>query len=97
MVQVEAEFDIVPVVRVDTFTDLPGVTDHPAAAGMARRPTRNSCPRPRRWQVTRRLPSTGARLRCWTARLVAQDRQLVAALPSTREIRAVSGRAWPRG
>ncbi len=85
MVQVEAEFDIVPVVRVDTFTDLPGdpLIIPPPQDGAA--PDTQFLPAPPALAAARRLPSTGARLAVLDSRLVAQDRQLVAALPSTRE------------
>ena len=85
MVQVEAQFDIAPVVRVDTFTDIPGdpLIIPPPQDGQS--PEARRLPAPLALATSRRVPSPAAELAVLDSRLVAQDRQLVAALPSTRE------------
>lgn len=80
LVQVEAEFDIAPVLRADSFGDLPGdpliiaAPDHDDA------------------QDARHLPApdlpgriTGSQVTLLDSPLLAEDRQMVPMLPSTRE------------
>lgn len=85
MVQVESQFDIAPVVRGDTFTDIPGdpiIIPPPEDGAMAE--TRR-LPAPPALAASGRVPGPVARVRLLDSALVPQDRQLVAALPSTRE------------
>lgn len=83
MVQVESQFDIAPLVRGDTFTDIPGdpiiipPPEDGSGAGSRRLPA------PAALAASGRVPGPGVRL--LDSALVAPDRQLVAALPSTRE------------
>ncbi|RCW87052.1 M23 family metallopeptidase [Paracoccus lutimaris] len=85
MVQVETEFDIAPVVRVDTFADIPGDPLIIPAPQDNQRPDMQRRPAPAALAASRRLPAPAAELAVLDSRLIAQDRQLVAALPSTRE------------
>ena len=81
LVQVEAEFDIAPVVRADTFGDLPGdpliiaAPDHAAARDARHLPAPH-------------LPgriAAGSQVTLLDSPLLADDRQMVPMLPSTRE------------
>lgn len=85
MVQVESQFDIAPVVRGDTFTDIPGdpIIIPPPGDG-AEAETRR-LPAPPALTASGRVPGAPAGVRLLDSTLVPQDRQLVAALPSTRE------------
>ena len=85
MVQVEAQFDIAPVVRIDTFTDIPGDPLIIPAPQDGRSPDMQRHPAPAALTASRRVGPVAAELAVLDSRLVAQDRQLVAALPSTRE------------
>lgn len=85
MVQVEAQFDIAPVVRIDTFTDIPGDPLIIPAPQDGQSPDLQRQPAPAALAASRRVASPAAELAVLDSRLVAQDRQLVAALPSTRE------------
>ena len=85
MVQVEAQFDIAPVVRIDTFTDIPGDPLIIPAPQDGQSPDMQRRPAPAALTASRRVAPGGAELAVLDSRLVAQDRQLVAALPSTRE------------
>ena len=85
MVQVEAQFDIAPVVRIDTFTDIPGDPLIIPAPQDGQSPDMQRRPAPAALAASRRVVSAAAELAVLDSRLVAQDRQLVAALPSTRE------------
>lgn len=85
MVQVESQFDIAPVVRGDTFTDIPGdpiIIPPPEDGALAE--TRR-LPAPPALAASGRVPGPVARVQLLDSALVPQDRQLVAALPSTRE------------
>lgn len=82
MVQVASQFDIAPVVRTDTFTDIPGdpliiPAPEDGAGGAA-----EALPTPA--ALSARLPGQ-RQVQKLDSALVPQDRQLVAALPSTRE------------
>ncbi|WP_323718667.1 peptidoglycan DD-metalloendopeptidase family protein [Paracoccus aminovorans] len=85
MVQVESQFDIAPVVSGDTFTDIPGdpiiIPPPEDGAGAGQR----QLPAPPALAASGRVPGRAAQLRLLDSPLVPQDRQLVAALPSTRE------------
>lgn len=85
MVQVESQFDIAPVVRGDTFTDIPGdpIIIPPPDAGATAETRR--LPAPPALAASGRVPGPVARVQLLDSALVPQDRQLVAALPSTRE------------
>lgn len=85
MVQVESQFDIAPVVRADTFTDLPGdpliipALDEGAARDVAQTPM------PAALAGTPRLAGAGSSLTVLDSDLMPRGMQLVANLPSTRE------------
>ncbi|WP_289896347.1 M23 family metallopeptidase [Paracoccus sp. TOH] len=85
MVQVESQFDIAPVVRGDTFTDIPGdpIIIPPPEAGEGE--GARQLPAPAALAVSGRVPGRAAQLALLDSALVPRDRQLVAALPSTRE------------
>uniref|UniRef100_UPI0018EF23B8 M23 family metallopeptidase n=1 Tax=Paracoccus binzhouensis TaxID=2796149 RepID=UPI0018EF23B8 len=85
MVQVESQFDIAPVVRGDTFTDIPGdpiiIPAPEAGEGEGTR----RLPAPAALAASGRVPGRAVQLALLDSALVPRDRQLVAALPSTRE------------
>lgn len=85
LVQVEAQFDIAPVVRADTFTDIPGdplIIPAPDDAG-----PRDARQLPAPTALPGRGPRTvpGGMVTLLDGPLLSRDRQLVAMLPSTRE------------
>lgn len=85
LVQVEAGFDIAPVVRRDTFADIPGdplIIPAPEADGAAERTAR---PVPPDLAAEPRLAGQGATVTLLDSPLMPRDRQLVPSLPSTRE------------
>lgn len=86
LVQVDSGFDIAPVVRADTFTDIPGdpLIIPPPATDAARRDTAQR-PVPAGMAGDPRLIGTGGMLTLLDSPLMPPDRQLVASLPSTRE------------
>lgn len=86
MVQVADQFDIAPVVRADTFTDIPGdplIIPPPDDDGQPRE--ERLIPAPAVFATSNRVATPAVQLAVLDSRLVPQDRQLVAALPSTRE------------
>ncbi|MDO5622826.1 MAG: peptidoglycan DD-metalloendopeptidase family protein [Paracoccus sp. (in: a-proteobacteria)] len=86
LVQVESQFDIAPVVRADTFTDIPGdpLIIPPPTEQEARRDV-SQLPVPTGLAGDPRLIGRRGMLTRLDSRLVPADRQLVASLPSTRE------------
>lgn len=84
LVQVESQFDIAPVVRADTFTDIPGdplIIPAPDDAGpreLRQVPAPAAVP-------GRAGGAGGGTVALLDSALVSRDRQLVAMLPSTRE------------
>ncbi|GLK65214.1 peptidoglycan DD-metalloendopeptidase family protein [Paracoccus kondratievae] len=85
MVQVESQFEIAPVVRGDTFTDIIGdpiIIPPPESGAEAEA---RQVPAPAALAATGRVTGRAARLALLDSALVPRDRQLVAALPSTRE------------
>lgn len=86
MVQVADQFDIAPVVRADTFTDIPGdplIIPPPDDGGQPRE--ERLVPAPAVLATSNRVATPAVQLAVLDSRLVPQDRQLIAALPSTRE------------
>lgn len=86
LVQVESQFDIAPVVRADTFTDIPGdplIIAPAAAEGIAQDISKH--PIPAELVSDPRMVTMRGTLTKLDSRLVPSDRQLVATLPSTRE------------
>ena len=85
LVQVESQFDIAPVVRGDTFTDIPGdpiiipPNDDGAGSGAT------LIPAPALLKASGRVPAGASQLAVLDSPLRPRDRQLVAALPATRE------------
>lgn len=83
LVQVDGQFDLAPVVRGDTFTDIPGdpliIPAPDAATGNAPQ----HLPVPAALAASRRV--TAPQIARVEGPLIARDRQLVATLPSTRE------------
>lgn len=85
MVQVAAEFDIAPVVRADTFTDLPGDPLILRLAGDGRKARSLPLPGPPTLDVGRvGLPAPDRLLRVDEA-LQIRERRLMTALPSSPE------------
>ncbi|WP_411840236.1 M23 family metallopeptidase [Paracoccus sp. ME4] len=85
LVQVEAGFDIAPVVRRDTFADIPGdplIIPAPEADRSAERTARVVPPD---LAAEPRLAGQGATVTLLDSPLMPRDRQLVPSLPSTRE------------
>lgn len=86
MVQVADQFEIAPVVRTDTFTNIAGdplIIPAPDADGQPRE--ERLVPAPALLTSARRVATPAVQLAVLDSRLIQQDRQLVAALPSTRE------------
>lgn len=85
MVQVASQFDIAPVVRGDTFAGIPGdpIIIPPPEDGAGAQSRR--LPAPPALAASGRVPGPAPGVRLLDSALVPQDRQLVAALPSTRE------------
>lgn len=86
MVQVADQFEIAPVVRTDTFTDIAGdplIIPAPDTDGQPRE--ERLVPAPAVLASSRRVATPAVQLAVLDSRLIRQDRQLVAALPSTRE------------
>lgn len=85
LVQVESQFDIAPVVRRDTFADIPGdpliipPPDDTDRAEMSARPA------PPDLMAEPRLAGFGLTVTLVDSPLMPRDRQLVPSLPSTRE------------
>ncbi|RMC35415.1 peptidoglycan DD-metalloendopeptidase family protein [Paracoccus alkanivorans] len=85
LVQVETEFDIAPVVRTDTFTDIPGdPLIIPTPDDGNPRDIREE-PVPPALVTGRRIPVSSGAVAVLESELVPRNRQLVAALPSSRE------------
>lgn len=85
LTQVGSEFDIAPVVRGDTFTDIPGdplIIPSPEQ-GEARKG--KDLPAPPALAAARHASPPPAMVTVMRDDLVPRDRRLVAALPSTRE------------
>lgn len=85
LTQVGAEFDIAPVVRGDTFTDIPGDPLIIPSPEQAQAGKGQDLPAPPVLAATRPLRSPSATVTVLRDDLVPRDRRLVAALPSTRE------------
>ncbi|MBK4214961.1 peptidoglycan DD-metalloendopeptidase family protein [Paracoccus caeni] len=85
LVQVESQFDIAPVVRADTFTDIPGdpliipAPDDGQALDVEQRPV------PAVLSSNPRLAGMGRTLTVLDSSLMPRGMQLVASLPATRE------------
>lgn len=85
LVQVESQFDIAPVVRADTFTDIPGdpliipAPEDGQASDVAEQPL------PARLASNPRLAGMGRTLSVLDTSLMPRGMQLVASLPATRE------------
>ena len=85
LVQVETGFDIAPIVRRDTFADIPGdplIIPPPETEGTAEVTAR---PAPPDLAAEPRLAGQGAMVTLLDSPLMPRDRQLVPSLPSTRE------------
>lgn len=85
LVQVETGFDIAPVVRRDTFADIPGdplIIPSAEGEGAAELTARAAPPD---LAGEPRLAGQGARVTLLDSPLMPRDRQLVPSLPSTRE------------
>ncbi|RJE87907.1 peptidoglycan DD-metalloendopeptidase family protein [Paracoccus onubensis] len=85
LVQVESEFDIAPVVRSDTFTNIPGDPLIIPTSDDGEAPEIREKPVPSDPAITRRLPAALRAVAVLESELVLSNRQLVATLPSTRE------------
>ncbi|WP_106691502.1 M23 family metallopeptidase [Paracoccus methylarcula] len=85
LVQVESEFDIAPVVRTDTFTDIPGDPLIIPSPDDGQSPDIREEPVPAALASARRVPAASTSIAVLESELLPRNRQLVAALPSSRE------------
>lgn len=85
LVQVESEFDIAPVVRTDTFTDIPGDPLIIPGPEEGQSLDIREEPVPVALTSAQRVPASSTTVAVLESELLPRNRQLVAALPSSRE------------
>lgn len=85
LVQVESEFDIAPVVRTDTFTDIPGDPLIIPGPEDGQQLDMREEPVPVAFTSAQRVPASSTSVAVLESELLPRNRQLVAALPSSRE------------